>query len=43
MGAYHQDHLSFLAEAVVDKLADYLPVGLQAVIVPDPRLLRMPG
>ena len=43
MGAYHQDHLTLLAEAVVDKLADYLPVGLQAVIIPDQRLLRMPG
>jgi hypothetical protein len=43
MGAYHQDHLSLLAEAVVDKLTDYLPVGLQAVIIPDKRLLRMPG
>ena len=43
MGAYHQDHLSLLAEAVVDKLSDYLPVGLQAVIIPDQRLLSMPG
>jgi hypothetical protein len=32
-----------LAEAMVDKLADYLPVGLQAVIIPDQRLLSMPG
>jgi hypothetical protein len=43
MGAYHQDHFSLLAEAMVDKLADYLPVGLQAVIIPDQRLLSMPG
>jgi hypothetical protein len=43
MGAYHGDHLSLLAEAVVDKLHDYLPVGLQAVVIPDPRLLEMPG
>lgn len=43
MGAYHGDYLSLLAEAVVDKLQEYLPVGLQAVVIPDPRLLDMPG
>jgi hypothetical protein len=43
MGAYHDDYLSVLAEAVVDKLADYMPVGLHAVVVPDPRLIDMPG
>ena len=43
MGAYHQDHLSLLAEAVVDKLADYMPVGLDAVVIPDPRMIDMPG
>ncbi len=42
MGAYHKDQLSLLHEAVVDKLADYLPVGLQAVIIPDQRLISMP-
>jgi hypothetical protein len=43
MGAYHHDYLSLLAEAVVDKLHDYLPVGLQTVVIPDARLLDMPG
>jgi hypothetical protein len=43
MGACHDDHLSLLAQAVVDKLADFLPVGLEAVVVPDTRLLGMPG
>ncbi len=43
MGAHHGDYLSLLAEAVVDKLQEYLPVGLQAVVIPDPRLLEMPG
>jgi hypothetical protein len=43
MGAYHGDYLSLLSEAVVDKLNDYLPVGLQAVVIPDERLLEMPG
>jgi len=43
MGAYHDDHISLLREAVVDKLRDYLPVGLEAIVIPDPRLLDMPG
>lgn len=43
MGAFHDDHLSLLAEAVVEKLKDHLPVGLDAVVIPDMRLLRMPG
>ena len=43
MGAYHGDYLTLLAEALVDKLQDYLPVGLDAVVVPDERLLSMPG
>ena len=43
MGAYHRDYLSLLAEAVVDKLHDYIPVGLQAVVIPDSRLPDMPG
>jgi hypothetical protein len=42
MGAYHDWHLSLLSEAVVDKLHEYLPVGLQAVVIPDARLLDMP-
>jgi hypothetical protein len=43
MGAYHGDYLSLLAEAVTTKLQEYLPVGQQAVVIPDPRLLEMPG
>jgi len=43
MGAFHDDHLSLLAEAVVEKLRDFLPVGLEAVVIPDLRLLQMPG
>jgi len=43
MGAYHDKHLSLLAEAVVDKLHDYLPLGTEAVVIPDERLLKMPG
>ncbi|GAB4191974.1 MAG: hypothetical protein Tsb002_21290 [Wenzhouxiangellaceae bacterium] len=43
MGAYHDRYYSQLPQAVTDKLHDYLPVGLEAVIIPDPRLLEMPG
>ena len=43
MGAYHEQHLSLLAEAVVDKLRDYLPLGTEAVVIPDERMLKMPG
>lgn len=43
MGACHGDHPSLLAEAVVKKLGDYLPVGLNAVVIPDEGLLQTPG
>ncbi len=43
MGAYHDQYLSLLAEAVVDKLHDYLPLGTEAVVIPDKRMLEMPG
>ena len=43
MGAFHGDYLSLLAEAVVQKLEDYLPVGLDAVVIPDEGLRQMPG
>ena len=43
MGAYHDDYLTLLADAVVDKLKDYLPVGLEAVVVHDQRLLQIPN
>lgn len=42
MGAYHDQYFSLLAEAVVDKLSDYLPLGLEAVVIPDERMLNMP-
>ncbi len=43
MGAYHSAYLSLLAEAVVDKLRDYLPLGVEAVVIPDERMVEMPG
>lgn len=41
MGAYHNQYYSLLADAVVDKLNDYLPVGTDAVVIPDQRLLEI--
>ena len=43
LGAFHDLHLGLLADAVVDKLRDYLPLGQEAVCVPDPSLVDMPG
>jgi len=43
MGCYHDYGLSLLADAVVDKLRDYLPLGREAVVIPDIRMLEMPG
>jgi hypothetical protein len=42
IGAYHDRRYSQAAEAVRDKLADYLPIGLEAVLIPDPLLLTPP-
>jgi len=38
MGAYHHLHLTQLDEVVIKKLQDFLPVGIQAVVIPDPTL-----
>jgi hypothetical protein len=42
MGAHHGWRYSLLMAAVQDKLRDFLPVGIEAVIVPDLRLYRLP-
>jgi len=42
MGAYHSRRYSLLLAAVQDKLNDFLPVGMEAVIIPDLRLHRLP-
>lgn len=42
MGACHQWHHALLSVAVLDKLKEFLPVGMEAVIVPDPRLCQLP-
>ena len=43
MGAYHFSYLSLLPEAVVQKLNDYLPIGITAVIIPDNELTNIPS
>jgi hypothetical protein len=42
MGACHGWRYSLLLAAVQDKLNDFLPVGMEAVIIPDLRLHRLP-
>lgn len=40
-GAYHFLQLSLRFTAVRDKLKDFLPVGYEAVVIPDPQLSRL--
>lgn len=40
MGAYHRDRHCLRRAAVLEKLRDFLPVGIEAALVPDPRLLE---
>jgi hypothetical protein len=42
MGAHHGWRYSLLMAAVLDKLKEFLPVGMEAVITPDLRLHRAP-
>jgi len=42
LGAYHHQHLSLRWEAVRDKLGEFLPFGMEAVLVPDARLSCAP-
>ncbi len=42
MGAYHRMRYCLLLSSVKDKLDDFLPVGMEAVIIPDLRLHRLP-
>ena len=42
MGAYHHKRYCLQSSAVQDKLQDFLPLGIEAVLVPDPRLLTRP-
>ncbi len=42
MGAYHQRRYCLQNAAVLDKLEDFLPLGIEAALIPDPRLLQPP-
>ena len=42
MGAYHDRHYVLREEAIIRKLAAYLPTGLEAVLIPDARLACPP-
>lgn len=42
MGAYHHKYYSLKTEAMLDKMRDYLPVGIEPVLIQDARLLRVP-
>jgi len=42
MGGYHHKHYCLRADAVLDKLGDYMPVNLEPVIIFDERLNHMP-
>jgi hypothetical protein len=42
LGAFHDRHHALRWSAVHDKLQDFLPVGREEVLIPDPRLLAPP-
>ena len=42
IGAYHHRYYSLKAEAVLDKMREFLPVGIEPVLIQDTRLLRVP-
>jgi hypothetical protein len=43
MGAYHAQAYALRVQAVLDKIDDFMPVGMSAVLVADPTLLQAPG
>ena len=42
MGGYHHKYYSLKSEAVLDKLREFLPVGIEPVLIQDARLLQVP-
>ncbi len=42
MGACHHKYYSLKAEAVLDKMREFLPVGIEPVLIHDTRLLHLP-
>ncbi|MBL4658862.1 MAG: hypothetical protein JKY19_00770 [Alcanivoracaceae bacterium] len=43
MGAFHHLHLVARQQAIIKKLIDFIPTGMQAVIIPDNSLNELPG
>lgn len=43
LGAYHEHRYALSREAVADKLREHLPVGIEPVLIPDPRLHLVPA
>jgi len=42
MGAYHHRYYSLKAEAMLKKMQEFLPVGIEPILIQDERLLRVP-
>ena len=42
MGAYHHRHYCLRWQAIVNKLGDYMPLGIEPVLIPDERLACKP-
>jgi hypothetical protein len=42
MGACHRWSYSLLMSSVLEKVKEYLPVGMEAVLIPDSRLVELP-
>jgi hypothetical protein len=42
MGAYHHNYYSLMNTAMLDKLKDFMPIGITAALIPDNRLLETP-
>lgn len=42
MGAYHNNYYSLINAAILDKLKDFMPIGITAALIPDNRLLETP-
>jgi len=43
VGAYHHQYICLSREAVLDKLAEFLPLDITPVIIPDSRLNQLPA
>jgi len=43
MGAFHHRHYCLRELAIIDKLKEFLPLGIEAVLIPDQRLTQAPA